>query len=356
MKIADRQVGDGCPVFIVAEISANHSGSLETAKQTIRAAAKAGADAVKLQTYTADSITLSVRRAEFLIEGSPPWGGRYLHDLYKSAHTPYGWHAELFDVAHNCGLVCFSSPFDCDAVDFLETLNTPAYKIASPEINDVGLIQRVAKTGKPVIFSTGLADHADIDLALDVCRDAGNDQIAILKCTSAYPAEPGDSHLQLIPELSRRFSVIGGLSDHTLGVEAPVAAVALGARIIEKHIVLTGETESEDAHFSMKETEFAQMVSAIRRTEAMVSGLSELPDPKAFDAYRYRRSLFVAEDISKGELLTKDNILSVRPGYGLHPKYLQDVIGCTASRNLNKGEPLELEMICRVDAAQYSTE
>jgi len=334
---------DNC--FIIAELSANHGGDLEIAKETIRAAKRAGADAIKLQTYTADTITLNVKNDHFRIKQGTHWDGQYLYDLYTEASLSWEWHKPLFKVAEEEGLVCFSSPFDKTAVDFLETLNVPAYKIASFEITDIPLIEYVASKGKPVIISTGIAGIEDIELALATCRKAGNNDITLLQCTSAYPAAPEDANLLTIPDIKTRFNVTAGLSDHTLGIEAPVIAVALGAKVIEKHFILNRSIGGPDAHFSLDEKEFKQMVDAVRLAEKMMGKVDYELDSKKLKSREFSRSLFISEDVKKGEVLTEKNVRSVRPNYGLHPKYLKKVLGKKVNQDLKKGTPLKKDLL-----------
>lgn len=331
--------------FIIAELSANHGNDIEIAKETIRAIKRAGADAVKLQTYTADTITLDVKSKYFKIAQGTAWDGLYLHDLYQKASLPWDWHKELFDLANELGLVCFSSPFDISAVDFLEKLNTPIYKIASFEITDIPLIEYVASKQKPIIISTGIATLEDIELAIEACKRKGNHDITILKCTSAYPALPEDADLIMIKDIAERFQVKVGLSDHTLGIEAPVVAVSLGAIVIEKHFILHKEIGGPDAHFSLDELEFTQMANAIRTTEKMIGKVSYDLDEKKEKSRQFSRSLFVCKDVKKGEMLTEDNVRSVRPGFGLHPKYYKEVIGKKFTNDFEKGVPLSFNMI-----------
>jgi pseudaminic acid synthase len=331
--------------FIIAELSANHNGSLEVALETVRAAKRAGADAIKLQTYTADTITLDVKNDYFKIDSGTAWDGQYLYDLYLKAYTPWEWHKALFDLAEQEGLYCFSSPFDHSAVEFLEQFNPPAYKIASFEITDIPLIKKVAGLNKPVIISTGIATEEDITLAIETCKTVGNDQISILKCTSAYPADPQDANLLTIPDIRNRYEVTPGLSDHTMGIEGPVVAVSLGAKIIEKHIILDKSIGGEDAHFSLDESEFTEMVTAVRRAEQMLGFVDYSMTDKKKSSRKFARSLFVVDDIKKGEIFTSKNIRSIRPGHGMHPKYYTDVIGKTSSQNVEKGTPLEHKMV-----------
>lgn len=343
--IANREVGEGFPVFVIAELSANHNGSLQQAIATIRAAKKAGADAIKLQTYTADTITLDVQENDFLIQQGGIWDGRYLHALYQEAFTPWEWHAELFRVAGEEGLICFSSPFDRTAVDLLESLDTPAYKIASLEITDIPLIAYVAAKGKPVILSTGIATEEDIRLALDTCRAQGNDQIALLKCTTSYPAPLQEANLVMIPDMKERFGVVAGLSDHTLGSTAPVVATALGASIIEKHFIIDRSEGGPDASFSLDETEFAGMVTAVRQAELTIGTTDYRLTAKQQKGREHARSLYVCCDVRAGETVTAENVRSVRPGYGLHPRFLQQVLGKKFTRDVQKGERMSLALV-----------
>jgi len=330
--------------FIIAELSANHNGNIEIALETVRAAKRAGADAIKLQTYTADTITIDVKSDYFKIDSGTAWDGQYLHDLYEQAHTPWEWHQQIFELAEQEGLYCFSSPFDPTAVDFLEQFDPPAYKIASFEITDLPLIEKVAKTGRPIIISTGIADESDIELAIKTCRDSGNNEICILKCTSSYPAEPKDANLNTIPDIANRFDVVPGLSDHTLGIEGPVVAVSLGARVIEKHIILDKSIGGADAHFSLDESEFKAMVDAVRKAEEMLGKVDYAMTPKKIRSRKFSRSLFVVEDIKKGESLSEANVRSIRPGDGMHPKHLSEVIGKIATQDIPKGTPLQKEL------------
>lgn len=327
--------------FIIAELSANHGGDLEIAKETIRAAKRAGADAIKLQTYTADTITLNVKTDDFKIKQGTAWDGQYLYDLYSDASLSWEWHKPLFETAKQEGLVCFSSPFDKTAVDFLETLHVPAYKIASFEITDIPLIEYVAKKGKPIIISTGIADSSDIELAIETCRNAGNNDITLLQCTSAYPADPADANLLNIPEIKTKFKVNAGLSDHTMGIEAPVVAVALGAKVIEKHFILNKSIGGPDAHFSLDEQEFKQMVDAVRLAEKLMGKASFEMNAKKMKSREFSRSLYVAEDMKEGDIFTVKNLRSVRPGFGMHPKFLKEIIGKKSKMNLAKGTRFE---------------
>ena len=329
-------------VFVIAELSANHNGSLATAIETIRAAKRSGADAIKFQTYTADTLTLDCDESDFVIKGGTIWDGKKLHDLYKEAYTPWEWHAQLFEVAKEEGLVCFSSPFDKSAVDFLETLHCPIYKIASFEITDIPLIEYVAKQGKPIIISTGIASYDDIHLAVETCRKVGNDNITLLKCTSSYPAPVAEANLAMMQQLAIDFKVKIGLSDHTLGSTVPVIATALGAEVIEKHFILDRSIGGPDASFSMNEIEFTAMVKAIREAEVAVGTTSYELSPKQVAGKDFSRSLYVAKSINKGDIITESSIRSVRPGFSLHPKHLPEILGKTAKRDLKKGERITL--------------
>ena len=331
--------------FIIAELSANHGGSLKIAEETIKAAKRAGADAIKLQTYTADTITLDAKTDDFKINQGTAWDGQYLYDLYKEASLPWEWHQPLYELAKKEGLLCFSSPFDKSAVDFLEELNTPIYKIASFEITDIPLIEYIASKHKPVIISTGIATIEDIELAIETCRNVGNEDITILKCTSAYPAAPEDANLLTIPDIIERFGVKSGLSDHTLGIEAPMIAVALGASVIEKHFILDKSVVSADAHFSLDEPEFKKMVDAVRLTEKLMGKIDYEMTAKKKKNREFSRSLFVSQDVKKGTVITEDNVRSVRPGYGIHPKFYDKIMGGTFTLDLKKGTPLSFDHI-----------
>lgn len=333
--------------FIIAELSANHGGSLEIAKETVRAAKRAGADAIKLQTYTADTITLNVKNDNFKINHGTAWDGQYLYDLYKGASLPWEWHKPLYDLAEAEGLICFSSPFDKTAVDFLETLNTPIYKVASFEITDIPLIEYMASKQKPMIISTGIATIEDIELAIATCKKAGNNDITILKCTSAYPASPEDANLSTIPDIVKRFGVKSGLSDHTMGIEGPMVAVALGAQVIEKHFILDKKIGGADAHFSLDELEFKHMVDAVRLTEKLMGKVDYEMTDKKKKSRTFSRSLFVTQDVKIGDIISEDNIRSVRPGFGLHPKYYNDVINKTFIDDVKKGTPLSFNLFSK---------
>jgi pseudaminic acid synthase len=331
--------------FIIAELSANHNGSKKTAIETIKAAKRAGADAIKLQTYTADTITLDCRNDDFKINQGTLWDGKYFYDLYLEAYTPWEWHEELFKVAHQEGLICFSTPFDKSAVDFLESLNNPIYKIASFEITDIPLIEYAAKKMKPIIISTGIATLDDIQLAVDTCRSVGNNDITVLKCTSSYPAPIEEANLVMIQDIANRFQVKAGLSDHTMGSLAVITAVALGATVIEKHFIIDRSIGGPDAAFSMDEKEFTQMVKEIRTVEKAIGEVSYGLTKKMKLGRNFSRSLYVAEDMKKGDIITEKNVRSVRPGYGLHPKYWHKIVGKKVNRDLEKGMKFSLNCI-----------
>ena len=342
MKIDYYNINKTSPVFIIAELSANHNGNLETAIETVKAAKRAGADCIKLQTYTADTLTIDSDKEDFIINGTI-WEGRNYYSLYQEAYTPWEWHKQLFDVAAEEGLICFSSPFDRTAVDFLESLNAPAYKIASFEITDIPLIEYVASKGKPIILSTGIATIEDIELALSACRRMGNDNIALLKCTSSYPASVEEANMSMIPEFKNKFNVITGLSDHTIGIIVPVVATCLGAKIIEKHFILNHSIGGPDASFSMDEKEFTEMVSSVREAEKSIGKIDYNLTQKQIKGKDFSRSLYVVKDIEEGSIITKENIKSIRPGFGLHPKHYYDVLGKEVKIKLTKGTRLRFE-------------
>lgn len=345
LEINGKSIGKNEPCYVIAEMSGNHNGSLQRALQIVEAAAEAGADAIKLQTYTADTITLNCDNEYFQTQKGSPWEGRKLHDLYKEAYTPWEWHEALMKRAEELGITCFSTPFDFTAVDFLEEIHVPAYKIASYEIRDIPLIQRVARTGKPVIMSTGIATLGDIYEAVEACRREGNDQITLLKCTSAYPSPFGEMNLRVIPNMEQTFGCVCGLSDHTLGTEVALASVAMGAGIVEKHMTLRRTDGGVDAAFSMESEEFAGMIRQIRNIEAAMGRATYDLTEKQMAGRAFGRSLFIAEDIRAGEVFTEKNIRSVRPAAGLAPKYYTDILGRKAASDLKKGEPLLWEMV-----------
>lgn len=345
IEINNRLLSTKTSTFIIAEISANHNGSLETAKKMIREAKKAGADAVKIQTYTPDTITLDCDNEYFQIKQGTIWDGTTLHKLYEEAYTPWEWHKELMDTAKEENIICFSSPFDKSAVDFLEELNVPAYKIASFEITDIQLIEYVASKKKPIIISTGIAKMSEIQDAVEACRKVGNNDIILLKCTSAYPAPVEEINLKTIPNMSETFNVISGLSDHTLGIEVPIAAVALGAKVIEKHFILDRSIGGPDSEFSLNIDEFAQMVKSIRNVEKALGKVNYKLSYKSLKNREFSRSLFICEDVKKGDVVNEKNIRSVRPGFGLPCKYLKEVLGSTFNSDYKKGTPLRFSHV-----------
>ena len=342
MKIGTYQIDHNSPVFIIAELSANHNGSIDIAKETIRAAKRAGANAIKFQTYTADTITLNCKKEDFKIHGTI-WDGKYLHDLYKEAYTPWEWHAELFKTAEEEGLICFSSPFDNTSVDFLEKLGVPAYKIASFEITDIPLIQYTAKQGKPVIISTGIAEYDDIKLAIQTCVEVGNHQIVLLKCTSSYPAPIEEANMIMVKKLADEFNLLTGLSDHTIGSIVPIVSVCFGAKIIEKHFILDRSIGGPDASFSMNESEFKEMVNAVRQAELAIGKVSFELTEKQIAGKVFAKSLYIAKDLNIGETVLNEHIRSVRPGYSLHPKYLKELIGKKSLKQFTIGDRIKKE-------------
>ncbi len=344
MHIGKTEIGRNCSVFVIAELSANHNGNLQTALETIRGAKRAGADAIKLQTYTADTITIDVRNQDFQIQGTI-WEGKNLYDLYQEAFTPWEWHKALFDEAEKQGLICFSSPFDKTAVDFLENLEVPAYKIASFEITDIPLIEYVASKGKPVIISTGIAEEEDIRLAVEACKKMGNDNIALLKCTSSYPAPLEEANMIMIKDMAERFGVITGLSDHTMGSTVPIVATCFGASIIEKHFILDRSIGGPDASFSMNEKEFTEMVKAVREAELAIGVVDYTLTPKQASGKDFSRSIYVVEDIPKGGIVNDQNVRSIRPGFGLHPKYYKLILGKKVKQDLKRGDRMSLDLI-----------
>lgn len=346
MKIGHLEIGINNKPFIIAEMSGNHNQSIERAIQLVDIAAEAGAHAIKLQTYTAETMTLDIQENEFVIQNSSSlWKGESLFNLYKKAYTPWEWHSEIFDYAKSKGLLAFSSPFDETAVDFLETLHVPAYKIASFENIDLPLIRKVAKTGKPIIVSTGMASVAEIDEAVRTIRATGNEQIVLLKCTSTYPARPENSNVATIPHLREMFGVEVGLSDHTMGVGVATAAVALGATVIEKHFTTSRAEGGVDAAFSLEPNELELLVEETERAWASIGKVSYGPTTAELPSVNRRRSLYIAEDILAGDLLTKENIKSVRPGLGLPTKYYDLVLGKAIKKGAKKGTPLSWELL-----------
>lgn len=351
IQIAGRTVGPGLPTYIVAELSANHRQSFDEAVQLLHAAKEAGADAVKIQTYLPDTMTLDVSDSSFRIGAGSLWEGRTLYELYKEAYMPWEWQPKLKAIAGDLGLTLFSTPFDRSAVDFLEDMDVPAYKIASFEIVDVPLIRHAAKTRKPLILSTGMATLAEIEEAVIVAREAGASAVALLKCTSAYPAPPEAMNLRTIPHLAQAFEVPVGLSDHTPGIAVPVAAVALGACIIEKHFTLSRSVAGPDSAFSLEPHEFKTMVDAVREAERALGKIHYGVSKHEEESRAFRRSLYVVRDVKAGEKFTPENVRSIRPGYGLHPRHLDEVVGRVATRDIARGTPLTWEMVGRTSRA-----
>jgi len=345
ITISNRKIVPNESTFIIAELSANHLQNFNLAVDTIKAMKESGADAVKLQTYTPDTITIDSDNEYFQISQGTLWDGKTLYQLYQEAYTPWEWQPKLKKTAEDLGLICFSSPFDRTSVDFLEEMNVPAYKVASFEITDIPLIEYIALKGKPVIISTGIATLADIEEAVHACRRMGNDQIALLKCTSAYPAPLEESNLRTIPNLADTFNTVVGLSDHTLGISAPIASVALGAKIIEKHFILDRKMGGPDAAFSMEPDEFRSMVEAVRDVEKALGTINYDLTEKTKNSRVFSRSLFVVNNIKAGESLTEENVRSIRPGFGLHPRYLEQIIGKKARSDIKKGTPLDWTLI-----------
>lgn len=327
-------------IYIIAELSANHGGGIAIAKETIKAAKEIGANAIKLQTYTADTLTLNSDHEDFIIKGGTLWDDKKLYELYQEAYLPWEWHKELFHYAREIGIDIFSSPFDKSAVDFLEQFNPSAYKIASFEITDYELIRYTASKGRPIIISTGIASIDEIQDAVDICRSEGNKEIVLLKCTSSYPAPLEEANLLTIPNLAQTFGVIAGFSDHTLGATAPIVASTLGARVIEKHFILDKSIGGADADFSLDKEEFKAMITAVRNSEKLLGKVDYSMTEKKKKSRQFSRSLYVAKNIKKGEIFTEENIRSVRPGYGMHPKYLNAVLGQVADRDYKFGESL----------------
>lgn len=345
VHLGGRRVGPGEPVYVIAELSANHGHDLETAKAIVRAAADAGADAVKLQTYTPDSLTIDADTPPFLIGEGTAWTGRRLHELYAEAATPWEWHAPLLELATGLGLQLFSTPFDEAAIDFLDAFDPPAFKIASFELVDLDLIRSAASRGRPLILSTGMATEGEIDEAVAAALDGGASGLVLLRCNSAYPASPADMDLRTIEAMAERWRVPIGLSDHTLGTTAATVAVALGAVVVEKHLTLRRSDGGPDAGFSLEPDEFATMVAAIREAEASLGGIRFGPSPGEEPSLAFRRSLFVVEDVAAGEVFTDANVRSIRPGDGLPPKHLGEVLGRRAAADVARGTPLSWSLV-----------
>lgn len=345
IRIGRHIISEEAPTFVIAEMSANHNMDFDRAVAIMQAARDAGADAIKIQTYTADTITLDCDDPCFQITQGTLWDGMTLHKLYETAYTPWEWQPKLQKIAGEMGLEFFSSPFDLTAVDFLEEMNVPAYKIASFEITDIPMIRKIAKLGKPIIFATGIAHLADIELAVNTCKEEGNDQIILLKCTSAYPAPYEDVNLRTIPSLRDTFHCIAGLSDHTMGSAVPGAAVALGARVIEKHLTLRRADGGADSAFSMEPEEFREMVDNIRKIELALGKVTYDLSPKAAREREHSRSLFVAKDMKAGDVFTPENLRSVRPADGLHTRYYEDILGKRITRDARLGTPMRWDLV-----------
>jgi len=344
-KIQNKIIGENQPVFIIAELSANHIQNFDLAVKTIEAMKESGADAVKLQTYTPDTMTIDSDSEYFQIKQGTIWDGKTLYQLYKEAHTPWEWQSKLKKIAEDLGLIFFSTPFDKTAVEFLEDMDVPAYKVASFEITDIPLIEYIASKGKSVIISTGIATLSDIEEVVSACKKMGNNQIALLKCTSAYPTPLEEVNLKTLPDLQEKFKTVIGLSDHTLGISVPVASVALGAKIIEKHFILDRKLDGPDSAFSLEPEEFKAMVNKIREVEKALGEVNYELSEKVNKSRQHSRSLFVVKDIKKGEKLTEENVRSIRPGFGLHPKHLKNILGKKAKKDTQRGTPLTWDLI-----------
>lgn len=345
MKIGTRVINEYSPCFIIAELSANHNQDINIAKKTIKAAKESGADAIKLQTYTPDTMTIDCDNEYFQIKQGTVWDGGTLYKLYEKAYTPWKWHKELKEYAENLGLIFFSTPFDKSATDFLEELDVKAYKVASFEITDIPLIEYIASKGKPIIISTGIATLEDIELAVNTCKRMGNEDIVLLKCTSSYPAQIEDSNLLTIKDLIERFNVISGLSDHSMDLDVSLTAVALGGKVIEKHFILDRSMGGVDSSFSMEPLEFKKMVNSIRKVEKILGVVDyELTDNKKKNR-EFSRSIFVVEDMKKGDIITEKNVRVIRPGFGMHPKYYKNILGKKINKSVKRGTPLTTDLI-----------
>jgi pseudaminic acid synthase len=339
MKIGDFDLyKDG--VYIIAELSANHNGSLQNALDTIKVAKEIGANAIKLQTYTADTITLNCDKEDFIIKGGTLWDEKTMYQLYSEAYTPWEWHEKLFSYARELNIDIFSSPFDKSAIDFLEQFEPSAYKIASFEITDYELIRYAASKGRPMIISTGIATQKEIEDVVAICKNENNNNIILLKCTSAYPAPLEEANLSMIPDLAKTFGVLSGFSDHTLGTTAPIVATTLGAKVIEKHFILDRSIGGADSEFSLDKKEFSQMIQSVRDTEKLLGNIDYTLTQKKQSSRQFARSLYATQDIKKGELFTQENVRSVRPGFGMHPKYLNDILGTKATKSFKFGDRL----------------
>lgn len=345
IKLGKTLVGDNHPVYIIAELSCNHRGDKQIALDTIKAMAESGANCVKIQTTTPEGLTIDCNKEEFVLKGGTLWDGRTLFDLYKETQTPYDWHQEMKDLTLSLGLDFFSTPVSKGAVEFLENLGMDFYKVAGYEIMDIPLIEHIAKLNKPIIFSTGIATKEDIELAIETCKSVGNNKYILLKCTSAYPTDWNQVDLNLIPKLKKDFNCIVGLSDHSLGHLIPVTSVALGAKIIEKHFILDKKLGGPDVEFSMDPSEFKKMVNEVRKTELALGHSNYKLDKEVVNSRKYARSLFVVKDVKKGDIITEENVRSIRPGIGLHPKYLKELIGKSFKKDVEYGTPMELNFV-----------
>lgn len=345
ITIAGREISENSPAFIIAEMSANHMMDYDRAVKIIDAAKWAGADAIKLQTYTPDTITMDSDKEYFQITQGTIWDGTTLHKLYQTAYTPWEWQPELKKYAESIGLICFSSPFDLTSIDFLEKMDVPAYKVASFEITDIPFIRKIARLNKPVIISTGIAYPEDIELALKTCAQEGNNQVILLKCTSAYPSPYEDINLKVISDMAARFNCVTGISDHTMGTVVSVGAVALGAKVVEKHLTLRRADGGPDGAFSMEPEEFKQMVDEIRILEKAVGKVTYELTEKQIKSREHSRSLFVVKDMKAGEIITEENVRSIRPGFGMHTKYYDEVLGKKINRDVERGTPLQWDLI-----------
>jgi len=346
ITIAEKEIGKNCQPFIIAEMSGNHNQSLERALEIVDAAAESGAHALKLQTYTADTMTLDLNKGEFFIEDPKSlWKGRSLYDLYQEAHTPWEWHKPIFDRCHERGMICFSTPFDDTSVDFLESLDVPCYKIASFENTDLPLIRKVAATGKPMIISTGMATVAELDETVRTASEAGCKDLILLKCTSTYPATPENTNILTIPHLRELFNCEVGLSDHTMGLGVSVAAVALGATVIEKHFTLSRADGGVDSTFSLEPHEMESLIKETKRAWQSLGNITYGPTEQELKSLVYRRSLYIVHDLNKGDILSKDNLRAIRPGYGLEPKYYDILVGRSIVKDVKKGTPMSWNLI-----------
>ncbi len=345
IKIGKKKIDNNSPVFIIAELSGNHNGDFNVAAKSIEAMKKAGADAVKLQTYTPDTLTIDSKNKYFQIQSGSIWDGKTLYELYKEAYTPWDWQPKLKKIADDLGIILFSTPFDKSAVDFLEKMDVLAYKVASFEANDLPLIEYIAKKGKPMIISTGMSTLVEIQESIQASKNAGNEEVIILKCTSAYPAPFEEVNLKTIPNMIETFNTIVGLSDHTLGHSVPVGAVALGAKVIEKHFILDKSLGGPDSEFSLEPEEFKSMVRSVREMEKALGTVHYELSEKTLKSRIFQRSLFAVENVKKGELFTKRNIRSIRPGYGISPKYLPMVLGRKANKSIKRGTPVTWDII-----------